>query len=232
MPAQFEEEGGKPVAVTLDFGPAMDSRSVVTAWDPPRLFAREELAGPRFPPIATEFSVEARAGGICVVRVVRSLFSSTDDWDAQLTGAEEGGRASPASCALSHALPRTALGDHADHVPGAGHGRRGVETLTAALGLHGARGGSLRRTGGCACAWRRGGYISDSPCGALMRLDTPGPGTAAFGTIKFGSMVMATLTFYMYGEQAAENVTRHTPLWQAWMQERFPMPAVMDDATP
>jgi hypothetical protein len=43
---------------------------------------------------------------------------------------------------------------------------------------------------------------------------------------------MATLTFYMYGEQAAENVTRYTPLWQAWMQERFPMPAVMDDATP
>ena len=57
-------------------------------------------------------------------------------------------------------------------------------------------------------------------------------GVAAFGTIKFGSMVMATLTFYMYGEQAAENVTRYTPLWQAWMQERFPMPAVMDDATP
>ncbi len=33
VPAEFEEQDGKPVAVTLDFGPAMDSRSVVTVWD-------------------------------------------------------------------------------------------------------------------------------------------------------------------------------------------------------
>ena len=34
--------------------------------------------------------MEARAGGTCVVRVVQSLFASTDDWDEQLTGAEKG----------------------------------------------------------------------------------------------------------------------------------------------
>lgn len=91
VPATFEEEGGKPVAVTLDFGPAMDSRSVVTAWNPPHLFAREGSGWvPGSPPIATEFIVEARAGGTCVVRIVQSLFASTDDWDGQLTGAEEG----------------------------------------------------------------------------------------------------------------------------------------------
>ena len=28
VPAEFEEQGGKPVALTLDFGPAMESRSV------------------------------------------------------------------------------------------------------------------------------------------------------------------------------------------------------------
>src|SRR5207237_508040 len=91
VPAEFEEEGGKPVAVELDFGPAMESRSVVTAWNPPRMFVREGAGWvPGSPPIATEFSVEARAGGVCVVRVVQSLFSSTDDWDGQLIGAEEG----------------------------------------------------------------------------------------------------------------------------------------------
>ena len=41
VPAEFEEKGGKPVAVKLNFGPGMESRSVVTAWDPPRMFARE-----------------------------------------------------------------------------------------------------------------------------------------------------------------------------------------------
>jgi hypothetical protein len=48
--------------VKLNFGPGMESRTVVTAWDLPRMVAREAdgwtLARP---PIATEFSVEARA---------------------------------------------------------------------------------------------------------------------------------------------------------------------------
>ena len=35
---------------------------------------------------------------------------------------------------------------------------------------------------------------------------------------------MVTLTFYMYGDQAAENVARETPWWQSWMLERFTMP--------
>ena len=76
----------------LNFGPGMESRSVVTAWDPPRMFAARRPSGwaPGSPPIATEWSVEARAGGVCVVRVVHSLFASTDDWDNQLDGTESG----------------------------------------------------------------------------------------------------------------------------------------------
>ena len=91
VPAEFEERDGKPVAVKLNFGPGMESRSVVTAWDPPRMFAAEASGWvPGSPPIADEWSVEARAGGICVVRVVHSLFASTDDWDNQLEGTESG----------------------------------------------------------------------------------------------------------------------------------------------
>ena len=41
VPTKFEEVDGKPVAVTLNFGPGMESRSVVTAWDPLRRFAAE-----------------------------------------------------------------------------------------------------------------------------------------------------------------------------------------------
>jgi hypothetical protein len=72
---------------------------VVTAWDPPRRFAAEANGWvPGSPPIADEWSVEARGGGICVVRVVHSLFASTDDWDNQLEAPNPAGLASSASC--------------------------------------------------------------------------------------------------------------------------------------
>jgi hypothetical protein len=37
-------------------------------------------------------------------------------------------------------------------------------------------------------------------------------------------LVMVTFNFYFYGDQAAGNAARETPLWQAWIQKRFPMP--------
>ena len=227
VPAEFEEQGGKPVAVKLEFGPGMESRSVVTAWNPPVLFAREGPGWvPGSPPIATEFRVEARAGGVCVVRVVQSLFSSTDDWDGQLTGAEEGwpGIFRILRLYLTHFRGQRSATMQV-MAPVAGTPADAWATLAAALGLKGA---------GVAKGWRApagvpalGGvveYASESPYGALLRLDKPGPGIAAAGTIEFGDTVMATLTFYLYGDQAAGNVARETPRWQAWMQERFPMP--------
>jgi len=59
---------------------------------------------------------------------------------------------------------------------------------------------------------------------ALLRLDKPGPGAASLGAVNFGGQSMVTLSFYLYGDQAAGTVARETPLWQAWIQERFPMP--------
>jgi len=40
--------------------------------------------------MATEWIVEARSGGTCVVRVVHSLFASADDWDDQIESIESG----------------------------------------------------------------------------------------------------------------------------------------------
>ena len=227
VPAEFEEKGGKPVAVKLDFGPGMESRSVVTTWDPPRRFAREgEGWVPGSPPMATEFIVEARAGGVCVVRVVQSLFASTDDWDEQLTGSEGGwpGIFRILRLYLTHFRgQRSAIMQFM--APVSGTQADAWKTLTAAVGLNGVSLG--QRWVALAGVPALGGvleYLSDSPYGALLRLDKPGPGTAALGTIEFGDSVMATLSFYLYGDQAAGNVARETPLWQAWIQEHFPMP--------
>jgi hypothetical protein len=68
--------------VTSKFGPGMEARAHVTVWNPPRMFAAQGEGFGGMPPIATEWSIEARAGGVCLVRVVHSLFAGTDDWNA------------------------------------------------------------------------------------------------------------------------------------------------------
>jgi hypothetical protein len=35
---------------------------------------------------------------------------------------------------------------------------------------------------------------------------------------------MASLAFYMYGDDAAGTVDRERPRWQSWIQEHFQMP--------
>jgi hypothetical protein len=98
-------------------------------------------------------------------------------------------------------------------------------TLTAALGLSGV--GVGQRWAVPVGVPALGGvveYVNQSPYGALLRLDKPGPGTAALGILTIPGSVMVTFNFYFYGDQAAGNVAREKPLWQAWIQERFPMP--------
>ena len=227
VPTEFEERDGKPVAVTLNFGPGMESRSVVTAWDPPRMFAAEANGwAPGSPPIADEWSVEARGGGICVVRVVHSLFASTDDWDNQLEGTESGW---PGYFRILRIYLTHFRGQRSSMMqwiaPAAGTQAEAWETLASALGQKGVSAGQ-RWTAPAGVPALSGvvEHVSQSQCTALLRLDQPGPGAAAFGAVNFGGQIMVTLSFYLYGDQAAGTVARETPLWQAWIQERFPAP--------
>src|SRR4051794_32114796 len=89
VPTESDERvGGK---VTAHFGPGMDSVAEITAWEPPHRFAAEsDGMGPDAPPMATEWTIEARDGGTCIVRVVHSLFADNDDWDNQLESIESG----------------------------------------------------------------------------------------------------------------------------------------------
>ena len=230
MPTAFEEHDGKPVAVTLNFGPGMESRSVVTAWDPPRRFAAEAQGwAPGSPVIADEWSVEARGGGLCVVRVVHSLFASTDDWDNQLEGTESGwpGFFRILRIYLTHFRgQRSAMMQFM--APAAGTEAEAWDTLSTALGLKGASAGA-RWTAPAGVPALSGvvEYISQTPGHALLRLDTPGPGTAALSAITYGG-VLVTLNVYFYGDRAEATVARETPRWQAWMHARFPTPSEPD----
>lgn len=234
VPAEFEERDGKPVAMKLTFGPGMESRGVVTAWDPPRMFAAQGEGWGGSPPIATEWSVEARAGGVCLVRVVNSLFASTDDWDNQLesTGLGWPGFFRTLRIYLTHFRgQRSAIRQFV--APVAGTEADAWETLTAALGLKALSVGQ-RWTASAAVPALSGvaEYVAQSPYDALLRLDQPGPGVVALGTFSApGGQSMVAMSFYLYGDQAAATVARETPLWQAWIQERFPAPTEQSEST-
>ncbi len=227
VPTGFEESDGKPVSVTSNFGPGMVSRSAVTAWDPPRMFAAQGEGWGGSPPIATEWSVEARAGGVCLIRVVHSLFASTDDWDDQLEATESGwpGFFRTLRIYLTHFRgQRSAIMQFV--ASAAGTEAEAWEALTAAMGVTGLHvGQQWTSPAGVPALGGVAEYISDSPCDALLRLDKPGPGVAALGAFNMGGQSMVALSCYHYGDQAAETVARETPLWQAWIQERFPAPA-------
>jgi uncharacterized protein YndB with AHSA1/START domain len=226
VPTKFEESDGKPVAVTHTFGPGLEPRAVVTAWDPPRMFVAQGESWGGSPPIAIEWSVEARAGGVCLVRVVNSLFASTDDWDNQLESTGQGwpGFFRTLRIYLTHFRgQRSEITQFV--VPVAGTEAEAWESLTAALGLKGVSVGQ-RWTAPVGVPALSGvaEYVSQSPYDALLRLDKPGSGVAALGAFNYGGQSMVALNFYHYGDQAAGTVARETPLWQAWIQERFPMP--------
>ena len=228
VPTEFEERDGKPVAVRLSFGPGMDSRSVVTAWEPTHKWASQSDGWvPGSPPIANEWSVEARGGGICIVRIVHSLFASTDDWDNQLEGTESGWPAFLRTLRiyLTHFRGQSSAMKQW-MAPAAGTEAEAWATLTSALALKDLSVGqswtapaSVPSFSGVA------EYVTQSPYDALLRIDKPGPGIAALGAVNFGGQSMVALNFYLYGDQAAGTVARETPLWDAWFQERFPMPA-------
>ena len=222
VPAEFEVRDGKPVAVTLNFGPGMESRSPVTDWDPPRRYTAQSEGWGGSPPIADEWTVEARAGGTCVVRIVHSLFADTDDWDNQLEGVESGwpGFFRILRMYLTHFRgQRSAMMDW--KAPAAGTVAEAWETLTAALGLNSASAGQ-RWTAPAGVPAFSGivEHVSQRPCHALIRLDKPGPGVASLGAVNFGGSLV-TLSFYLYGDQAAGTVARETPHWHAWIQDRF-----------
>lgn len=232
VPAEFEEHDGKPVALKLKFGPGIEPSAAITAWDPPRMYVGqyEGLAGS--PPIATEWNVESRAGGVCLIRIVHSLFASTDEWDDQLEGANAGwsGFLAILRVYLKHfrgqgsALMQVTT-------PVACTEAEAWESLTAGLGVKGLSVGQRWSTpAGVPPLSGVVEYLTSNPFDALLRIDTPGPGIVAIGTATYpDGPTVAAMNIYHYGDVPTDTVARETPVWQAWFQQRFPMPAAPDD---
>jgi uncharacterized protein YndB with AHSA1/START domain len=234
VPTELEERGGKPTAVKMNFGPGMECTSEVTAWKPPHMWATQSPPWvPGSPPIANEWSVEARAGGTCVVRIVQSLFASTDDWDNQLEGAEYGwpGFLRALRLYLTHFRGHAATAMKW-MVPIAAPEAEAWKLLTTALGLNGVRVG--QRCAAAAGAPSFTGvaeHYTEHPYDALLRVEKPAPGICAIGAFECQGQTMAALNFYLFGDHAAATVAREAPLWEAWFQKSFPTPTEAGKST-
>jgi len=225
VPTRSEERAGGEVV--SNFGPGMDCPATITEWEPLKRFVAEGSMGPPgSPTVATEWTVEARAGGKCLVRVVHSLFASTDDWDNQLDGLEQGWPAifrilrrylekfKDMSCS---AMQFVSISTDSE--------TKAWEKLGGELGLlkiaegqkWSAPDGFPRMTG---VSLGQGMHSNT----VLLGLETPAPGTAYIGVFPCGGMVQVYMAIYLYGANAKAAALRDEPTWQKWMGERFPMP--------
>lgn len=231
VPTQVRDDG----TIVSDFGPGMESVAKVTEWDPPHRFSADSQdLGPENPSVGSEWIVETRSGATCIVRVVHSLFASTDEWDNQLESWEGGW---PWFFQILR-LYLTHFGGQpcsAFRVMGAASEPASAawDALTTALGLEStapgqrasANGGATPLVGSTAQARRKEGSYA-----LLLRLEEPAPGIASFFALPMGGQVLLVIDFFFYGDGAAAAAAQVKPLWSAWMNERFPMAAGAPEA--
>jgi uncharacterized protein YndB with AHSA1/START domain len=224
LPTELEErEGG-----TLHFamGPDMGSDGHVTGWEPPRRLVYEEDwaalmgKGPdELSALTSEFIVEARSGGTCVVRVTSSGFGTGAAWEQEFW-ADMGTSWMPFFDNLRLYLSRFAGQEATPLEAGSSHPSDAEtlwSTLRDALGL-GVEGTpfALRDTTGT--------VESVGARQALVRLTAPVPGMLSVFVHEGDGGAMAGVRGYLFSADAADYVRREEPAWAAWLQE-LPMRA-------
>lgn len=221
-----ERVGG---AMHFDFGPMGESKAEVTTWEPPFRFGYVEREwGEGVPPLATEITITGRAGGRCVVRMVHSLFASTDDWDDQMEGFESGWPMffEVLRVFLAHFAGQNAAICYASASSDAAE--PGLwKRLTEKLDLVAAHVGEERAT--AQRPERLTGIVErvhqdDKQCYIMLRLTGPAPGIALIGTYGTGDGARAGLSLYLYGDDAEQRAAQCEPLWQRWFDETFARP--------
>jgi len=223
MQTEIEERVGG--AIKLAFG-GREAVARIIEWDPPRRLVGEAPGmTPGSPPMATEWIVEAKGGGTCVVRVVHSLFAATDDWDDQLEGTESGW---PGFFRVLRLYLEKFKGRRGANVqimaltplPVAEVWTR----LQRALGVEnqaaGARFQSAEGAPPLAGEVHRPGTRGDEQ--VLLLLDGPAGGIARIGTRGMGGASIVLITLYFYGDDAAAIAAREDAPWRAWIGRAFP----------
>jgi len=221
MPTQMENRAGSPLH--FDMGPEMGSDGVVTEWDPPHRIVYQEdwaalmgVGADELSALTSEFVVEARSGGTCVVRVTSSGFGTGAEWEAgfwesmgdnwkpyfehlRLYLSEFAGQAS--SNLEAHAI----IANSADTL---------WATVREAAGL-GAEGSNFALRG------TTGTVVKVGSRRALVHLTEPVPGMLSLAVFDDGmeeGTALAEVRAYLFGADAPGYVEREHPAWKAWLE--------------
>ena len=222
METEFDERVGGEVRARM--GDEMVPIAKLTAWDPPRKFASkgDNAFGPGSPAMAYEWTVEAKDGDTCVVRLVQTLFAEDDAWDTQLGDTEPGWNS------FFHIL-RNYVERHADQpsavvqamAPVPGEQDEAFARLTKALGItdvsEGARVDSAV-DGAPAFSGEIEAVVIGQTSRAMIRLEEPYPGTAWVGAGPIGGKMTAVVSLYCYGDGAPDTEASDNAKLGAWLQ--------------
>jgi uncharacterized protein YndB with AHSA1/START domain len=225
LPTDLDErEGGAVVAHMGD----TDAPGTVTGWDPPRRFVYEEAEWAAMgghpdatvTPLVSEFVVEARSGGTCVVHVVSSAFGTGADWENEFL--DEMAR---------YWAPyfRNQLRMYLERFPG-----QHATAMDVAVDLPGdpdaVRSAILRSLGGeagreVAVAGTQARVEDVGDPYIVLTFTGPVPGYAnlftmgAEGGTEEGPMASAQLQARLFGDGAAAYVDEAAPRWRSWLQD-------------
>lgn len=221
-------EGKVGGTLSCDFGGGMVTASRITEWQPPmRMVAEDDSWLQGGPTIATEWTVEAKGGGTCVVRVVHSLFASTDEWDGQIEHTETGWpgyfrvlrfylenyAGQPAASFVGMAPTAQSKAEIwqrlVDELGGDPEVAQQVELKPAGLVPIA---GKVRD-------------VDDLPQGrgVTVALDQPNPGILMLSAMDCMGMQMATLQVFFYGD-GAKAAAAEADGWCSWLTGMFPPP--------
>jgi uncharacterized protein YndB with AHSA1/START domain len=221
MPTDVEGRVGG--SVVHHYGADASSSGEVIAYESPRRFAYEEEfspgedeAGAR--PIATEFQIEARSGGMCVVRVVVSGFGEGDAWERAVESFSGGWRQALLSLRLYLTRFRgEAVGsiNTSDTVTGAKD--EIWDAFTRALGLPSAPRPRDRIATGAGDVPTLAGAVEEvDETMITLLLDQPGRGIGCFAAGGPGDEIFTIVRAQLFGPDAAEIAAREQKAWEAW----------------
>jgi len=239
-------DGGSAVS---NFGPGMEAVATIKAWNPPHDYVVESEGGPG--KVATEWIVEARAGGTCIVRVVHRWFADSDDWDGEFEGHAYGWAASffrmlrlylthyaGQQCAVNQlsAFSKTSGPETWRAIRSAMRIDEQANRVTSTAGAPGFA-GTIESTAmtdpELLQARERSPLIAAALEGMdgeepelLVRLDQPAPGLAHFFIMPMGDVTMVSIRFFLYGEMGAAAANDVQSAWSAWLDDRFPQEEV------
>lgn len=223
--------GGSAVSHFAPDG-SMDSVGRIREWQPPHRFTVDTEEGPGT--VATEWIVEAKAGGVCTVRVVHSWFADGSDWDSQFEGHAYGWNSffkllrfylehfpGEESRLVQLAAPST------EPVP------ETFERLMAPLGVEdGGVGETLKPAAGAPPLAGEVLESMSSPYGfsVMMRLDEPARALSHWIGLPMGEHVHVSARFYLYGSDATAEAADIERVWSKWLAERLGEPATGAEA--